>query len=128
MSLSSWSSPTEGSPALFLLTAAAVVALLLLNLLLRRARRGYGRLPYFSRRFLLSKGGLTFYDALRRALPAGLIVAPKVRLLDVINCAAGAWRAGYGGRISQKHLDFVLAVELDDRTLCRPDRSGRSPI
>ena len=83
-------------------------------------------LPYFSRQTLLSRGELAFYHALRQALPEGVAVSFKVRLSDLINCSGSAWKAGYGARISQKHIDFViidagstrilLAVELDDRT------------
>jgi len=50
----------------------------------------------------------------------------KVRLADLVSCSATEWRTGYGGAISQKHVDFVLcepdttrfilAIELDDRT------------
>lgn len=94
-----------------------------------------GRLPYFARTHLLSKGELAFYHALRGVLPAGLIVSFKVRLSDVINCPGDAWRQGFGARISQKHLDFVVVdagttavrfvIELDDKTHARRDRRER---
>ena len=63
------------------------------------------------------------------------MVAPKVRLSDLINCSADAWKAGFGGRISQKHVDFVLVdsgstaivlvIELDDRTHLQANRRER---
>lgn len=59
----------------------------------------------------------------------------KVRLADLVSCSATEWRAGYGGAISQKHVDFVLcdpgttrfvlAIELDDRTHDSEDRKRR---
>ena len=114
---------------------AAIVALLVLKRLMRRPRYPTGPLPYFSRRYLLSKGEAAFFVALRAALPPGVLVAPKVRVSDVIGCDAAAWRAGFGGRISQKHVDFVLVderttalvliVELDDRTHRQRDRRER---
>ncbi|MDB5171323.1 MAG: hypothetical protein JWN51_96 [Phycisphaerales bacterium] len=102
---------------------------------LRKVLGGPGPLPYFSREFLLSRGESVFYHALRRALPGQLMICPKVRLADVINCSGDAWKAGFGGKISQKHVDFVLAdldttaialvIELDDRTHQRRDRAER---
>jgi very-short-patch-repair endonuclease len=63
------------------------------------------------------------------------MICPKVRLADVINCSGEDWKQGFGGRISQKHLDFViadaastaivLAIELDDRSHRRADRQQR---
>ncbi len=92
-------------------------------------------LPYFSRGTLLSDGELAFYQALRRALPQHVMICPKVRLADVINCSGEDWKQDFGGRISQKHLDFViadsdttaivLAIELDDKTHRRADRQER---
>lgn len=59
----------------------------------------------------------------------------KVRVADVITCSDADWRRGFGGAISQKHLDFVLceprttriilAVELDDRSHEAPHRQRR---
>src|SRR5688500_2696654 len=78
---------------------------------------------------------MAFYRVLVRALPPGLVICPKVRLADLINCPGDAWRQGFGGRISGKHVDFVLAdadtlairmaVELDDRSHQRSDRRER---
>lgn len=92
-------------------------------------------LPYFSRETLLSDGELAFYRVLLPSLPRGLAICMKVRLSDVINCSGQAWRQGWGARISQKHLDFVLidaettairlVIELDDRTHQRKDRRER---
>ena len=114
---------------------AALAGGLSLWLFLRHLRSRARKLPYFPRPYLLSKGELAFYQALRPALPAGVLVSFKVRLSDIINCAGDAWRQGYGAKISQKHLDFVVVdaettavrgvIELDDRTHRRSDRRAR---
>jgi hypothetical protein len=62
-------------------------------------------------------------------------LALKVRLADVIYCTDRTWSRGYGQRISQKHLDFVLydtattrillAIELDDRSHEKAHRKAR---
>jgi hypothetical protein len=120
-------------PLFALLAVLAVIAVALK----RRFEPRYpqGALPYFSKRFLLSKGEAAFYHALRAAVPPGLAIAPKVRVSDVIGCDGAAWKQGFGGRISQKHVDFVLVsaqsteivliIELDDKTHRRRDRSER---
>lgn len=118
---------------LALLAAGAVIVTIL-----RRLARGGGvdgRLPYYSRGYLLSRGEMAFYRVLVRAVPPGLVVCPKVRLADLINCPGDAWRQGFGGRIVGKHVDFVLAdagtlairgvIELDDRSHARADRRER---
>ena len=124
-----------GSGTLLLAGALGLALLLFVVVSAALRRRGEGRLPYYSRQFLLSRGEMAFYRVLVRALPPGVVVCPKVRLADLINCPGDAWRAGYGGRISGKHVDFVLAdagtlgirmvVELDDRSHQRSDRRER---
>lgn len=91
--------------------------------------------PYHSRNTLLSAGELVFFQALIKAIPSHQMIAPKVRLGDVINCSDQDWARGHGPRISAKHLDFVvidrltsriiLAIELDDRSHERPERKQR---
>jgi hypothetical protein len=113
----------------------AVTALLFLWVFLRHLRAKLRRLPYFPRPHLLTKGELAFYQKMRLALPPAVLVSFKVRLSDVINCPGRAWKEGYGAKISQKHLDFVVVdaettavrfvVELDDKTHRRRDRQHR---
>ena len=116
----------------------AVVAIVILAVLIALARKVFGAeaaLPYFSRQWLLTKGESVFYQTLRQATPDHLIICMKVRMGDVVNCSGQAWKAGFGARISQKHLDFVLvdaqttaiamAIELDDRSHRRADRIER---
>lgn len=50
----------------------------------------------------------------------------KVRMGDIITCDDSAWKAGWGPKISAKHIDFVIVdaktteilcgIELDDST------------
>jgi hypothetical protein len=93
------------------------------------------RLPYFPKEYLLSKGELAFHRVLAHAVPAGLGLSMKTRLSDVIGCTAEGWKSGFGAKISQKHVDFVvidpvttailLVIELDDKTHRLPDRQSR---
>ncbi|GJM23949.1 MAG: hypothetical protein DHS20C16_03640 [Phycisphaerae bacterium] len=92
-------------------------------------------LPYHSRQHLLTKGELAFYRVLKEAVGDQYTIAMKVRLADIITCPADSWHAGYGARISQKHVDFVLVdpdncgikavVELNDKTHRRASRQKR---
>ena len=116
------------------LTVLAAVGLVLLVAVLRRAARAR-RLPYFSRETLLTQGETAFYRVLRQVVPDGMALCFKVRLCDLIDCAADARRKGFWSKISQKHIDFVLvdasdtairlAIELDDRSHDRQDRRAR---
>jgi hypothetical protein len=109
-----------------LLAVFAVVLLLLVALIGSWMRRGPGALPYYSRQTLLSKGEIVFYYTLIRSLPRGVVIAPKVRLADLVDCSPEARKAGFGARINQKHVDFVLidaestefrlVIELDDQS------------
>jgi hypothetical protein len=117
------------SPQLLALATALLAALAHLTDLHHRLtppRNPRGRLPYVSRGHLLSRGEAAFFHTLRRACPPHLMIAPKVRVSDILTCDDAAWKAGFGGRISQKHVDFLLVdarttafalvIELDDRT------------
>jgi hypothetical protein len=118
-----------------LLLLATVLALAIFVVVLKWLNRGAAPLPYYSREFLLSKGELAFFRILRLATPADLMIAMKVRLADLINCPPDAWKAGFFGRISQKHVDFVLVdiattaialvIELDDRSHRQAARRDR---
>lgn len=92
-------------------------------------------LPYQGRGTLLTKGEAAFYGPLLEAVGDRFQIMCKVRVADVLTCSEADWRRGYGGAISQKHLDFVLceprttriilAVELDDRSHDAPHRQRR---
>lgn len=92
----------------------------------RRAHRASGRFPYTKRETLLSRGERAFQTSLSEAVGDRYLIMYKVRVADIMTCSEADWQRGYGGAISQKHLDFVLcerrstrvvlAVELDDRS------------
>lgn len=92
----------------------------------RKSPRHHQRLPYQTRRLLLSRGEAAFYRALRVAVRGQYLIAFKVRLADLITCEKRAWNDGFGHLIARQHLDFVLcdwktteillAIELDDRS------------
>ena len=120
-------------PAIVIGAGIAAALLILAVHLLRTI--GPASLPYYSKETLLSRGELAFYRYLRQAVPKGVSVSFKVRLSDLIGCSAQGWREGFGAKISQKHVDFVLvnadttaillAIELDDKTHLAADRRER---
>lgn len=124
--------PTDPTLTAILVVLAVVVGAAFLHL---AKRFKVQRLPYFAQEHLLSKGELVFYKSLAKALPDGLAISMKTRLSDVIGCTAEGWKAGFGAKISQKHVDFVafdpatsailFVVELDDKSHDRPDRQAR---
>lgn len=106
----------------------------------RRRRRFAARwrrssLPYEGRGTLLTKGEAAFFGPLQEAVGVEFQIMCKVRVADVLTCSDADWRRGFGGAISQKHLDFVLceprttriilAIELDDRSHDAPHRQRR---
>ena len=112
-------------------------ALLLLSisvLFLRRIWKAESY-PFQARNFLLTEAELHFFHVLEKSVPVTCMIAPKVRLGDVIGCSDADWARGHGPKISAKHLDFVItdrrtskiimAVELDDSSHLRKDRQHR---
>ena len=111
-------------------------ALVILSLLLRSVRQPasfYELLPG-----LLSQGETAFYRALLAAVSEQYLVAPKVRVADVLKVAGTAPRKAHTAafnKIAMKHFDFVLcdprtlafvaAIELDDKSHQRGDRVSR---
>ena len=94
------------SPGQIFAITVGIAFLAMVLALLKRTLAGPGALPYFSREHLLSQAELTFYHALRRAVPQHLMICPKVRLADVIHCSGEAWKQGFGGRISQPRYGY----------------------
>lgn len=100
----------------------------------RAPREQWALLPYSSRVFLLTLAERRFFLALREALSPYFHICPKVRVADVIHCPPDLWRR-FGGAISQKHFDFVLAhpesfrvaccIELDDSSHQQLSRRNR---
>lgn len=88
--------------------------------------RGTRKMPYRAAETLLTNAELRFYDTLKQAIDLDTHICMKVRMGDLITCSDHEWKAGWGPRISAKHIDFVLidkrstaiklAIELDDST------------
>lgn len=106
------------------------------NAATKRSRHGtFDRMPYRPRAALLSRGELAFYTCLRSVVGSHFGIGIKPRLADVVWCPPRLFHTGVGGRVSQKHLDFVLydlrttavalAIELDDRSHARRERRSR---
>ncbi len=112
------------TPTLLLLAALFLLAVAVLWRLTTRPRFR-GDMPFSRHSALLTPGELRFYRLLLGAVPSGLTVFVKVRLMDVVEEPGDAWRQ-YGAPGSGMHLDFVLTdaasteprlvVELDDRS------------
>jgi hypothetical protein len=93
------------------------------------------RNPYFSRQNLMSAAELRFFKALEQLFTDRLHICPKVRLADIVTCSDYHWARGFGGKIAQKHMDFVLidrqsgqilcCLELDDSSHNKPERKKR---
>lgn len=84
---------------------------------------------YRLRENVLSKAERSFYEVLKRALPAERVLLVKVRVADIISPAKGLNRSNWQkafNRISAKHFDYVvchrdsmkvdLVIELDDKS------------
>ena len=69
---------------LLLLSGGAVVVFVVLWLALARPRKR-SALPYTQRQSLLTVGALRFYRVLLQAVPPGIAVFVKVRLMDVVS-------------------------------------------
>lgn len=83
-------------------------------------------MPYVAQEALLTKAELKFYHVLKHCIPANTLIMMKVRMGDIVTCTDAQWQAGWGPKISAKHIDFVLidpqtteilcGIELDDST------------
>jgi hypothetical protein len=123
-----------------LLVFALVVLIVLARLVILLSRKSAGSEahPYESQKVLLSPAERSFLGVLQGALGSELVVAPKVRLADVIRVSKGLSRSANQhafNRIVSKHVDFVLCrksdfsiaavLELDDQSHQRQSRAAR---
>lgn len=93
------------------------------------------RLPYSRKNYFFSAAERSFYEVLKRLLPADFTVFAKVRLADLVYVSKGTGsRQSHFNRINRKHIDFVLcnrdlaplvAIELDDASHDEDEREER---
>lgn len=117
---------------IFIIFASAVFGLL--------ARKKEKKKPavndYLKHKYLLTKNEQIFFDALKNIIPDNHFIAPKVRLVDLLNPAgSGKEKRIAFNRISQKHIDFVIfdntsseilyGIELDDKSHEKKSRKER---
>jgi len=105
----------------FYIAVAVVGLFVVIHLIYSAQKMPYKRAPY-----LLTKSEHHFYKALKQAIPDNTHICMKVRMGDLLICSDREWKAGWGPKISAKHVDFVLinahtteiicAIELDDST------------
>ncbi|NNM01016.1 MAG: DUF2726 domain-containing protein, partial [Gammaproteobacteria bacterium] len=112
-----------------------LIVILLLAVAFRRRPPTY---TYVQEAPLFTDAETAFLEELDAALPESLRLFGKVRIADILQPAAGldrsTWRTAFN-RIAAKHVDYllcdrdtlepVLAVELDDASHARADRSER---
>src|ERR1051325_6545875 len=67
----------------------------------------FAALPYSKKKFFFSAAERSFYEVLKRLVPADHTVFAKVRLADLVcvSKGAGSWQSHFN-RISRKHIDF----------------------
>lgn len=97
----------------------------------KRRAHGHGRHP------LLTDAELRFYVELLRSLRKELVIAPKVRVMDLLP-PRHTFRTAPPWELASRHVDFALihpsttavclAIELDDASHEAPDRHERDEL
>lgn len=92
-------------------------------------------LPYEKRDDFLSAAEISFFHVLKTVLTTDHYLITKVNLADLFYVKRPHENKGARGRISQKHVDYVVCdaktmeplvgIELDDRSHEREDRKKR---
>jgi very-short-patch-repair endonuclease len=115
--------------AVGLLVVIAIIALM-------RMYSAPAKLPYKSRKSLLTKSELRFYKSLQKAVLDDWEIFAMVRIADLIRVESQTRNyRGWLNKILAKHIDFVLChpgtlepvvcIELDDVSHNRPERMER---
>lgn len=117
--------------SLSLLAVVVVVAVFFLLVVRSLERGGRGRvprsLPVAAKKYFFSRAEREFYETLRRALPAGYVAFPNVRLQDVFYITAkGEDRRGVYSRFQDKHVDFLVVAVKDYRPVLGIELDGSS--
>jgi hypothetical protein len=124
--------------ALLVVTLIQLLFVVLKRALFPKKKSVASRLPFKAQDSLLTPPELDFARGVIPYLPSHLHLCPKVSLKDVIHHGPNGMKNGNFGRISQKHLDFViiesqtgrirLAIEIDDRSHQRADRQKSDQV
>lgn len=65
--------------------------------------------PYVRRNSFFTRSEAAFFHAVHKVVPGDHLIFPKVRLSDLVEItASGRDQMSAFGRVSQKHVDFVL--------------------
>lgn len=125
--------------SIILLVAIVAVVLVLFTALLKRKAKPSAQ--YESRRYLLSKAERSFFGVLETAASGNYRIMAKVRVGDILKPSSGmnaTERTRAFNRISAKHIDFILctpdtlefvcAIELDDKSHEATDRRTRDDL
>lgn len=74
--------------------------------------------PYLRRPSILNQAEARFYYRLAQAVGNSFLIAPKIRLADVIDVRGDAmeWKGSWN-RIAAKHIDFLLVATDNFRPL-----------
>ncbi len=91
--------------------------------------------PFRTRDDFLSPAEVSFYQVIKNMMGDHFVICPKVSLADIFFVIKPNENYGAHNRINRKHVDFlicdpktmkpVFAIELDDKSHDRDDRSKR---
>jgi len=115
---------------------AVGLAVLIALIALARMHSAPAKLPYKSRKSLLTKSEIRFYKSLQKAVLDDWEIFAMVRIADLIRVESKTRNyRSYLNKILAKHIDFVLChpgtlepvccIELDDVSHNRPERIER---
>jgi hypothetical protein len=123
------------SPSVCITLCVLVFIIIGLLLIWKRSR---STVDYVLQPSLVTPAEKNFYFQLKRQLPSSFQIFAKVRVADVLKVNSKEASKNYNSKfwkISSKHFDFVLvssrtlnfvcAIELDDRSHERAERSSR---
>lgn len=96
-------------------------------------------MPFKTNKYFLSAAEQSFYGVLKQAVAGQFDIFAKVRLMDILWLPPQAQnKQRYRNMVQSKHVDFVLcnskgllpvlAIELDDSSHARDDRSRRDVL
>ncbi|MBU6388808.1 DUF2726 domain-containing protein [Patescibacteria group bacterium] len=119
-----------------LILAIAVLVILLIAIILFKARTVVGlKLPYTTRLSLFNRSEAAFFLELKKQLPEGFNVFPKVRMIDFLEIDSRATRSPiWLHKIWAKHVDFlicdrnfkpILAIEVNGGSHNSPQKIQR---